>query len=1088
MQGTGRSFVGRGRELVELEHGLELTIGGRGQLFLVSGEAGIGKTRLCDELALRASGRGLSVRWGRCWEVGGAPAYWPWMQLLRALLREQAGLTLAAHTRDTLARLLPELGASTQSSHGDGVQPNPAEQRFQLFDAVTCTLREAASSVPLVVILDDLHAADPSSLALLLFVARELRELRVCLVCTVRSREPSVSADAREALARIGREANTIEIARFTADEVRALLHSRSGGVDDALLASVVRATEGLPLFVAEVARARSSTEHASWVVPETIRAALQARVASLPQPVREVLEATAVLGRETTRTTLAALLDRNVAELQPHLSAALAAGIAVEPEPGLVSFSHALLREAIYREISGDRRCQLHARAAELLDRSHAAETGWGEIANHLLAALPLVGPERALEGSLRAAERALRTYAFEDGAAILEQALSVLAAEAIAPRLHCEVLLVLGEAQIRAHRDGRTTCLRAAELARQLAEPELIARAGLALGAEIWAGRVDPILVSLLEESRRRLPEAPTALRARVLARLAGALQPAVEPHQPVELAREAIAMARGLDDEATLRIVLHGAGSALVDFAPIDERLNVDHQTLVLAEAARDWPLVFRARLRLFFDHLQRGSWTAAETALEGCEAIAVRLRQPSLRWNVVLMRALFYDIHGDFEAAEQKRSEARALMERDEDETRRAPFAMHAFAVALLRHRHERLSELLPLSLAAAMPPAVGQSVTTLLLAVCRSREGRHAEAEQLFTGLELDAANLKNDLFSLHLGSDVCVLSRLPKYAAVFEAHLRPVDDQMVSWGVFGFGAFGPVAGLRAALLGVTERYDEAFTAFGVAADRCRQLGARPALARTLHDHARARLQRGTEADRSVARGMLEEAANIARALEMSALEGWVNGLQSQLSDAAEGGRTAKAAENTPAKPTGALAAFRATGCSLVREGDVWLITHGTRSFRLKHTRGLAMLAQLVDNPGREVHALSLGTDTDPGDLGDAGPAVDARAVRAYRERIEALRDRERTAEMLADADAADRARSEIDELAHHLSAALGLGGKDRKVSSAAERARVNVQRRIKDAITRIAREDAELGRYLSLCIRTGTFSIFQPIE
>ena len=233
MQGIGRNFVGRGRELVELEHGLELTIGGRGQLFLVSGEAGIGKTRLCDELALRASGRGLSVRWGRCWEVGGAPAYWPWMQLLRALLREQAGLTLAAHTRDTLARLLPELGASTQSSHGDGAQPNPAEQRFQLFDAVTCTLREAASSVPLVVILDDLHAADPSSLALLLFVARELRELRVCLVCTVRSREPSVSADAREALARIGREANTIEIARFTADEVRALLHSRSGGVDE---------------------------------------------------------------------------------------------------------------------------------------------------------------------------------------------------------------------------------------------------------------------------------------------------------------------------------------------------------------------------------------------------------------------------------------------------------------------------------------------------------------------------------------------------------------------------------------------------------------------------------------------------------------------------------------------------------------------------------------------------------------------------------------------------------------------------------------------------------------------------------------
>lgn len=141
-----------------------------------------------------------------------------------------------------------------------------------------------------------------------------------------------------------------------------------------------------------------------------------------------------------------------------------------------------------------------------------------------------------------------------------------------------------------------------------------------------------------------------------------------------------------------------------------------------------------------------------------------------------------------------------------------------------------------------------------------------------------------------------------------------------------------------------------------------------------------------------------------------------------------------------------------------------------------------------MLAQLVANPGREVHALALGAAGDPGDLGDAGPTTDVAAVRAYRNRLEALREREQRAEALADSDAAERARSEIEQIAEHLSAALGLGGKSRKVGSAAERARVNVQRRIKDAIGRIAREDPELGRYLGLCVRTGTFSMFQPIR
>ncbi len=1066
MKAVHRTFVGRERELADLEAGVEETLAGRGQLYLLAGEAGIGKTRLCDELALRASDRGLLVRWGRCWEVGGAPPYWPWIQLLRALLRERR-VELEPLARETLARLLPELALA-------GAAPAPwqqdsAEQRFQLFDAVTQYLRDVSRDTPLLAILDDLHAADPSSLALRLFVARELRDLRVCLIGTYRDREVLVSQDARESLARLAREAHTLAVARFNQDEVRALLVQRPGVLDEGTLESVYQTTEGLPLFVAEVARSQPNAGR--WTVPDTIRAALSTRVAALPSAVREVLEAVAVLGRESSRSTLALLLGVSESALEAPLSVAIAAGVAAQPEPELISFSHALLRDAIYRELPEARRCELHERAADLLERTGAPEAGWGEVANHLLAARARVGTERALRGSLRAAERAVRTYAFEDAIAIVEQALGAVDAHQIDPRLRCELSIMLGDAQIRAHREGRESCLQAVAIARELGDATLLARAGLALGAEIWAGRVNPTLIGVLEEALRALPTAASSLRARVLARLAGAMQPAQDPRRPIEIAREAIAMARSGGDEATLRIVLHGAGAALVDYAPIHERIDVDVQTLALAEAAHDWPLAFRAGLRLFFDHLERGAWSDADAALRGCEALAHKLRRPRMRWYVAMMQALRADMLGELERGDQRRGEAMALMEREGESALRSPFALHRFAHALLRHDHDRLFELVPDLPATSLPTELAEVMRTMMLAVCHARTGQLDRASALLRRIDLQAPALRYELMALWLAGEACVRCGLRDVAALLLEHLEHFEDGFVCWGVFGFGCTMPKAAFRGNMLATLGQHDAALAAFDDAAIRCRQLRARPALARTLYDAARTLLARNQAGDSDRAATLIGEAHALAAELQMPGLVRWIESL--------------RVAEPTPAR---ALEALQATTFSLRREGDVWLVTHGARAFRLKHSRGLEMLAQLVANPGREVHALALGAAGDPGDLGDAGPTTDVAAVRAYRNRLEALREREQRAEALADSDAAERARSEIEQIAEHLSAALGLGGKSRKVGSAAERARVNVQRRIKDAIGRIAREDPELGRYLGLCVRTGTFSMFQPIR
>ncbi|HYZ11307.1 MAG TPA: ATP-binding protein, partial [Actinomycetota bacterium] len=181
-------FVGRGRELEALGDAVEQAFQGRGSICLLAGEPGIGKSRLADEVAGRARERGGVVLWGRCWEAGGAPAYWPWVQSLRSLVRTIGVETAIGHLgddADELAQLLPEIRelrpVALESPTGD-----PDAARFRLFDSLTRFLLGAASDRPLVVVLDDLHAADVPSLLLLRFQAAQMRDAALMLVGTYR--------------------------------------------------------------------------------------------------------------------------------------------------------------------------------------------------------------------------------------------------------------------------------------------------------------------------------------------------------------------------------------------------------------------------------------------------------------------------------------------------------------------------------------------------------------------------------------------------------------------------------------------------------------------------------------------------------------------------------------------------------------------------------------------------------------------------------------------------------------------------------------------------------------------------------------
>ena len=203
-------FVGRQRELREILAAFSDARAGRGRLVLLTGEPGIGKSRLADELAAHAQAGGATVLWGRCWEAGGAPAYWPWVQALRTYVRDRDHETLrrqlGAGTSD-LAHLLPD----ARDLFPDVPEPHDLESegaRFRLFDAVATFLRNASDEAPLVLVLDDLHVADAPSLLMLQFVAGGIGEARVTLLGIYRDPDPDRNGEEDVRLTDLSRTAS----------------------------------------------------------------------------------------------------------------------------------------------------------------------------------------------------------------------------------------------------------------------------------------------------------------------------------------------------------------------------------------------------------------------------------------------------------------------------------------------------------------------------------------------------------------------------------------------------------------------------------------------------------------------------------------------------------------------------------------------------------------------------------------------------------------------------------------------------------------------------------------------------------------
>jgi AAA ATPase domain len=1043
-----RALIGRDRELEAFDAALRAVAAGERAVLMLSGEPGIGKTRLLEELAARLHALGATVAWGRTSEVGLTPAFWPFIQVLSALA-----------TPDDPA---PPLDSCEERAD--------AAARLARFGEVARFLERRALCGPIGILLDDLHAADPSSLQLLEHVLPVLVARRVLFALSARDRDASPEIAA--ALGRIQRGAQRLALARLSRDEVSQLV---SGAESSTHAAQVFELSEGNPLFVEELLAALDAEGTLRLPALSSVRAVIRERVARLPYQTRAVLSAAALLGRDPRGRILSDVVDLSAHDqLGPLLRPALALGMLAMSSPDQYRFSHALLAEALADELDPSEKARLHLRAARAFERH--APNDCSAIAHHLLAAGHLAA-EAAVSAALTAAQKCAAQLAFEDAAALLEGALHALALAAPEDRLRrAQLLCERAQALQHAARHALASelCEHAAALVRALLSEvaddsvlaqeyaRLFARIALVRGLELRFGHTGPQLIALLSEALGLLDDNPGAapLRAKLLARLAAAEQPAQDPQQPVERARRAIALAAELDPRDRLD-VLYVATAALIDYLPPDELEPIELETLALAQRF-DRTIVVHTRLRLCFCALERIDRPAFDAAVQAFAADAAALGLPRWTRQAHMLEALRALLEGRFDAARLAADRYAAISAEMGDPNAEWLITVHRMLAAWTRTvRADDAGR----AIAAEYAPA-----RAALQAWIAAQDGDRGATRAALAEAAMRIPHGQD--FAAMLGNAIAFAGEREQVQLAYET-LLPRSGRIVVTSMVGccvMDLYDRLLLVLASRLGRSDAIDgHAARALEVAA----ALGSPVWAARVRADWADALTARARAGDAERAAELWEQAALEAQRLDMP-------GLAARCA-AAVGDVGTPAARAAPR----ANAAGAASGSiELARSGELWTVRGFGEEVHVKDSRGMQLLARLIAEPGRELHVLDLSQAALRG--GDAGPVLDVSARNAYRARLAELVAEREAAERDGDLGRAERASEEIGALSAELERAFGRGGRERKAAAVSERARSNVQRRIAHAIEQIGAGSARLREHLSASVRTGTYCVYAP--
>ncbi|MEY2397070.1 MAG: hypothetical protein QOJ00_244, partial [Actinomycetota bacterium] len=445
-------FVARNEQLSVLRSHLANAIDGHGNLVLIGGEPGVGKTALVRQVISEAERRGALAVFGRCYESEGSVAYSPFVEMLEQALSLMPADVVREDMADDapeIARMVPELRRRFPDIP-EALDLPPEQQRRYFFNAVSSFVVRGSKRFPLVMMMDDIHWADESTLLLIEHIAQVVPSNRILAIGTYRDVELEVSRPLAASLERMVR-AQTVErihLNRFGADDVAAMIEALAGRTPPrAIVDAVYTETEGNPFFVGEVFRHfveegrvfddtgefRTDLEIDELDVPESVRLVIGRRLERLGAEPQKALAAAAVIGRAFPFRLLEHVTDLPASALLDIVDDAEAAQVLVSEERDgevVFSFAHELIRQTLLSGLSVLRRQRLHLAVADALERldPNAATERAQELADHLLKAGAAADPKRLMTMLTVAAERAISGAAFESALRLLDDALALV------------------------------------------------------------------------------------------------------------------------------------------------------------------------------------------------------------------------------------------------------------------------------------------------------------------------------------------------------------------------------------------------------------------------------------------------------------------------------------------------------------------------------------------------------------------------------------------------------------------------------------------------------------------------------------
>jgi DNA-binding NarL/FixJ family response regulator len=847
-------IVGRARELIEIDAVLSDARSGRGRLLLLSGPAGIGKSRLADAAAERAAELGLRVAAGFGVDDPGVPPLWPWTRALRGLGEDNAV---------------------------DGAAPAgepDAAARFRLFVHLADRIGAAAAPCGLLLVLEDMHWADELSAQLLRHVVLGLRDQRLALLVTHRDAPSGPLADVLPTLVR-GDAVRAVGLGELGLDAVRGWLPTLTGSPDPRLAAAVHERTGGNPLLVRLVAeelvgRPMDGADALERLMRDRphLRRLVVGRLAPLPDDVRRIVEAAAVLGERVSVDVLAAMVGEPVDLLRARVDAAVQAGV-IAADHAELRFSHALVRDAVYAELSTGRRAALHERAAQALGDLRPGEAA-GSIAHHWRQSSTVAGARKCAIWAERADERARSLLAYTDAAAFADLAVSSARAGGADDAEIARLLVRLAEARMLAHDLGRSVdaCVDAARLAESAGRPELLARAAL-----VVHGVGDPnalrTVQRLGERALEQVPAADAATRARLKAQLAVSRAESEAGAEAAALSAEALTEARAAGDRLALLEALAARHLTISIPQMVAERRELGREAVALGGAANHPIAALWGHLWLMDAAFQLGDLAEVDQELAQVDRVARESGSLLARWHHHRYSAVRYQLVGRFEEARAANRASLDLARDLGDVSMRGMYIAFQLEMAVLRGTADELEgdwEWMvehgpPLPLVRITRPMVHAVEGRLDLARAEFEEFRHL-AKTYPVGIRWAAtvgqiamvADLLDD-------AEVCAIS--------YEV-LRPTGSYYSgdgSGGVFSQGANARQLGDLARACG---RLDEAIGHYAVAVEMNARIGARPFTALSRLGWARALLARGRPHDLAEAADLVVAAAAELRRLDM----------------------------------------------------------------------------------------------------------------------------------------------------------------------------------------------------------------------